>query len=241
MVDRIDVEALLTWAYRTQCVDKAVAAAAPRGPAHWPANQLAQVMQLGTRVDGGALASSLGAVSAPADAVLVHDAVLRLQAVFLDWVDGGGILLHSAASLAEIGGRVEDAANSCRMILASGLRYDVTRVEPTVLLITHARAGTRPDWHGGWAARVGRAAADCGARDRWGRARRVADVVSAEQVQMDRAIYHVWRCGLALVAAELDGALAGFDVVGPSAPESPWEVRGRGPVKGAKLQNSNAG
>ena len=81
------------------------------------------------------------------------------------------------------------------------------------LVIQHARAGSRPEVHAGWHRGAVR-------KSRAGRAK--AGALRQDEVQLDRAAYHAWRCALVLLQAECDGVLPGYAVTGPLAPAAPW-------------------
>lgn len=84
-MERVDIEALVGWAYRVQCVDRmagllAVAAGRVVPGMRSASDTMAEFMVLGCRVDSSPrYVAAMGAV-AQDDALTIHDAVLRLPA-----------------------------------------------------------------------------------------------------------------------------------------------------------------
>lgn len=79
-MDRVDIEALVDWAYRVQCVDRVVGAVNRRGPSGMRSgtNVMVTVAVLGTKIDRSpAFLADMGA-TAQDDAFVIHDAVMRL-------------------------------------------------------------------------------------------------------------------------------------------------------------------
>lgn len=74
VAQRIDVENLLIWAYRTECVGRGGGGIGQGEPAAW-ANPVYGMNVLGTRVDGGG-----SSVSYPEDALTIDAVVSRLPA-----------------------------------------------------------------------------------------------------------------------------------------------------------------
>lgn len=258
--ETIDIEALLVWAYRDQQVDRMVGRGfTPRGPSVSPASGFAEYMMLGTKVDtSGAAAAALG-IRLPEDALIVHDAVLELGDMLLEW-RGDDVVVHERGDLVPARGftLVDDrrglfygpisthAIKSGRVVPAGPL-VPLRRAVTAVILIEHARAGTRPEAHEGWSRRRGRPTDAIAAHDNWGRRRKsvadsnriVAGGPSIDEVMLARALYGVWHAALVALAETLAGLLSGHAPVGPAAPATPWvidSVAGRA----AKLQKSSA-
>lgn len=212
----IDVEALLSWAYRDQCVDRQVHSARPKAPVS-PSGSLGQYVALGTRVDCASTAVRALGVRLPDDAMTVHDAVLRLSGFWIEWDGTDSVEIWDRERLEAEGlGIIEEHGAHW----LCGADYEALRrvenAHVTALVIGHARAGSRPDWHEGWVAPVGAPVR------RPGRARARGEAADRAEVAHARALYAVWRAALAVLAADLDGALTAHDVTGPAAPAEPW-------------------
>jgi hypothetical protein len=232
MKQAIDIEDLLIWAYRDQCVDRMERAmrGSTRGPG-WGSG--GAVWELGTRVDtSGAHLAMLGA-TAPDDALLVHDAVLDLGDMWIERAPVAGsadmdVAVWERAEIEAAGWRLAETARGPVILRPDPREVDlvaehpVTRSVVTALIVLHAKAGDRPEVHAGWRRPVGRprlaAYAD-------GAAQGEVHAVTAADVIWHRAVYCVWHATLVALAAELDGVLVGFAVTGPSAPEAPWECQ----------------
>jgi hypothetical protein len=230
MKQPIDIEDLLIWAYRDQCVDRMERAmrGSTRGPG-WSSG--GGVWELGTRVDtSGAHLAMLGA-TAPDDALLVHDAVLELGDMWIERMPVAGsadvdVAVWERAEIEAEGWRLAETARGPVILRPDPRKLDlvaehpVTRSVVTALVVLHAKAGDRPEVHGGWRRPAGRprlaAYAD-------GAAQGEVHAVTAADVVWHRAVYCVWHATLAALAAELDGVLTGFSVTGPAAPGAPWE------------------
>jgi hypothetical protein len=221
----IDIEDLLIWAYRDQCVDRQVIGFSPKGPSASPASSLAQFMALGCRVDSSGMAARTLGVRLPDDALIVHDAVLALGDMWIEWREGDEVVVHDRASAAD--SAFHETAAGWVMTDTAGARVPVTRAVTSVLLITHARAAARPECYPGWRPPAHRVPNDDLDHDRWGRRRksRRIDGPSADDVMFARAQYCVWRAGLHALALELADLLADHAVTGPRAVESPWDLR----------------
>jgi hypothetical protein len=216
---QIDIEALLDWAYRLQRVDKQIAAFSPRGPNISPSASVAQLLTLGTRIDNSGFAARALSIRLPDDASIVHDAVLSLGDMWLEWSDLDQVEIWDKE-------RMEREHQIIEKVSGAWWRYPIhwanpqgkapVRVEQActaALIIIHARAGTRPECYDDWAGPVS------------GKAPRKprGECVSIDEVMHARAVYLVWREALAFLAAELDGALREFDVTGPDALAEPWQ------------------
>lgn len=244
--EAIDIEALLEWAYRQQCVDKQVAVLAPRGPSGSISGSLGQYVALGTRVDNSGAAARAMGLKVADDAMIVHDAVLSAGEMWIEWKRDDEVEIWDRQRAAEAGQDIVKLNGEWLRrpicpngrVAAFGIRIE--QAATVALLITNAKTGSRPDWFEGWSAPEGRAANDCLPTDRWGRRRKRSENASVEDVMHGRAIYAVWRAALALLALDLDGALQRYRVEGPRAPESPWDKRRGRVFEGLGLQNSQA-
>ncbi|WP_127076161.1 hypothetical protein [Rhodomicrobium lacus] len=222
----IDIEKLLDWAYRVQKVDRQAAGGfSARGPQVSTASVLGATAVLGVRVDNsGFAARTLGAVSrsSPDDALIAHDAVLSLADMWLEWADLDQVEIWDRERLDREGQIVEQRNGAWWRVPAvtfgnvEPLPVRVEQACSAVLVIVHAKAGTRPEAYEDWAEAV-----TTGNRGGRGRKSHIG-ATSAEEVMHARAVYLVWHAALATLAAQLDGALEGFEVTGPDVPAEPW-------------------
>lgn len=106
--------------------------------------------------------------------------------------------------------------------------------EPRMLVLTHGRAGTRPEWHpegmgepqpltgGGGAVRVEYA----DERNRHGRAGVRLDMLAwskrVEEVEHDRGQWTAWRWALLTLGAAVNGRMSSHRATGPAALAEPW-------------------
>lgn len=231
MKETIDIEALLEWAYRQQCVDKQVAVLAPRGPSTSISGNLGQYVALGTRVDNSSLATRALGLKVADDAMIVHDAVLSAGEMWIEWRNDDEVEIWDRERAAAAGQVIEKVNGDwlrrpiCPNGRVAAFGFRVEQAATVALLIVNAKSGSRPEWFEGWIGQRGPVARDRLPADRRGRLRKRSELASIEDVMHGRAIYAVWRAALALLAVELDGALRGFKVMGPAAPESPWDKR----------------
>lgn len=229
--ERIDIERLLEWAYRVQCVDRQVVAFSPRGPSASPAGSLGQYADLGTRVDSSSFAARALGMRTPDDAMIIHDTVLALGEMWIEWVGGDDVQIWDRERAEREGQIIEKRSGIWyrEPVYSSGpvmpLPVRLEQAGTVALVIVNAKNGSQPEYHAGWRPSEGRPAADPGATDRWGRKSRRSDGVTYENVMHARACYLVWHAALALLAVELQGALSGYEVTGPVAPVAPWAVR----------------
>lgn len=238
--ESIDIERLLHWAYALQKVDKQ-AGFTTRGPTRSLSGLIGEVLALGTRVDNsGAAAKALG-VRTPDDALIVHDAVLRLGGVWIEWRGDDEVEIWDRARAERKGFAIERHGPDWflyRSYVAGGTRETApVRLEDAgvfALVLSHARAGSRPDWHEGWSRPSGRPPADGCAKDARGRARRLADGPSLREVMHARACYAAWHAALSWLVADLDGQLSKFSLSGPAAPAIPWEAKRGVVLKGGE-------
>lgn len=84
-MEQVDIEALVEWAYRVQCIDRTAGlmsiAAGLVGPSARSATEvMVRYAELGVRVDASPLHVTAMGANADDDALLIHDAVLRLPA-----------------------------------------------------------------------------------------------------------------------------------------------------------------
>lgn len=244
-MERIDVEELVTWAFRAQAVEASLrgmrAAVGMGGPSAGGAGSLAGLVALGTRVQSsGAGLAALGADTAD-DALVVYDAVLALPGIWVEAAPAAaglpagadGFSLHWADELGRAGIRGDRAIGFDRagvMLDPDGFRA----WEPAVLLIQHGRSGARPEVMEDFRVDVAERPRDSAGRyvaDRDAYRRTVADVVWC------RMGYAVWRAGLVRLAADLarGGRLTRYEVAGPAARLTPWIRIGRGKVDESAL------
>jgi len=241
----IDIEALLSWAYREQCVDRMCAGFSPKGPSASPANNLANYLTLGTRVDSSNFASRIiDSGNVADDALAVHAAVLALDDVFIEWETDSRLKLwtHETA--------VDEGFSICERNGGSGRTYwkhnremkaecRLDFIGASILMITHAKAGDRPEWHEGWRPVKGRKPLRRGKmKDRWGRTLK-SRMVDDYSVSRDRGIYRVWWWALELLAAQLSDDLERFNVTGPVTVAEPW--MSDSPVKTSKILQNRFG
>lgn len=233
MKERIDIERLLEWAYRVQCVDRVAATVfSPRGPSGDANGAAVQMMQLGCRVDNSSAAARVLGAKAPDDALIVHDAVLALDEMWIEWTDANRIEIWDRARAGRVGQTIErrggiwyrEPVYSPGLVTPMPVRLEQACI--TALLIIHAKGGSRPEYHEGWKAGRGQVAKDAGDVDRWGRKRKRREGPSIEEVMHARALYLVWRAALAVLVADLAGALADYDATGPAASAEPWNEKG---------------
>lgn len=223
--ERIDIEALLDWAYRRQCVVQQTIVSSPRGPIASPGGSLGMIAELGTRVDSSSFAARAAGVRLPGDAMVVHDAVLSLSEMWLEWSADDEVSVWDHARAADEGQAIALTGGVWhRAPLAGGQPTRLEQAGTAVLVILNAKGGTRPETHDGWKAPVGAVAGDDAPEDAWGRKRkRVAGQgIGFDEVMHARALYLVWHAALRLLVAELEGALDKFEVTGPLAPPMPW-------------------
>ncbi|MBX9875770.1 MAG: hypothetical protein K2X84_12990, partial [Beijerinckiaceae bacterium] len=90
----------------------------------------------------------------------------------------------------------------------------------SVIVIEHARAGTRPDHGGVLPTFRGRPTEE--------RRRQRAEVMLA------RAIYATWHASIGLLAAELDSVMDRHHVLAPVSPAAPWEAAKAGDLLGSQ-------
>lgn len=217
--ESIDIENLLIWAYRDQDVVRQLAVSfTPRGPAASPANALAQYLTLGTRVDSSSQAARVLGVRLPDDALIVHDAVLALGDQVIAWLGDDEIDISGRDDLLAAGARIDDTARGIKITWPDGRELFGTMAITSVLLIQHATAASRPDFHADWQPPRGRPA-DSRSR-RWGK--RVPELHSYAEVMLGRAQYAVWHAALNVLVHELSGILVDYAPHAPAANEAPW-------------------
>lgn len=242
--ERIDIERLLEWAYRVQCVDRQVAAFSPRGPSASPAGSLGQYAVLGTRVDNSSFAARAAGLRMPDDAMIIHDTVLALGEMWIEWVGGDEVQIWDRERAESEGQIIEKRGGIWyrEPVYSSGpVRPIPVRLEQAgtvALVIVNAKNGSQPEYHSGWRPSEGRPAAAGRDVDRPGRPKKDRGGVSFEAVMHARACYLVWRAALALLAVELEGALAGYEVTGPESPVAPWQKPEPRRIDAVQLQNS---
>lgn len=227
--ETIDIEALLHRAYAQHRVDRVTPQAMLGLRRQGPSASLVGAMQavaLGTIVDNsGAAARMIGLqtmmAATPDDMLVVHDHVLALA----DWLIEG---VHTAApgvwradEIASRGWLVETTAQGMWLVRpgegAKGTDIWAPLTNPylSVLVIEHARAGTRPDDLG-----VSERARQTVSRRGWPTR---AERAERGDVAMARAVYSAWHAALRFLAAELNATLLRHAVIGPVAPAAPWQ------------------
>lgn len=225
-----DIEQVLDWAYRVQCVDRRAGGLRHPRPAAYPtATAFAAFEMLGTRVDmSSGVPPDLTNIKTD-DALIIHDAVLRLSEMWIEWRGRDEVVVWDHASALAAGKLIEDTGHGFVLYdrESAGELYPVPleQAVTTVLVIIHAKSGLRPDVHEDWVQKAGRPMSDEPLSYRRGKLRRTEQGVTAHAVMHARAVYMVWHAALSLLAIELDGVLDGFDIAGPpSAPREPWLV-----------------
>jgi hypothetical protein len=229
--ENIDIEQLLDWAYRVQCVDRRAARqwGATRPAAYPSSTPFSAFEALGTRVDtSGFTAHDLANIKVD-DALLIHDTVLRLSEMWIEWRGRDEVVVWDHAAAKSAGKVIEQTAQG--FVMYDVYHWGGSVVPPpvpleqagtSVLVIIHAKGGVRPDVHEEWVEPRGVVPSDLSKRDRRNRMRRSADGVSAHEVMHARAVYTVWHAALSLLAVELEGRLQRFAVTGLMADLQPW-------------------
>jgi len=229
MVEIIDIEDMLIWAYRAQAVDRMAAgiweALGQKGPASYGLNPFATIAGLGVRVDGGGWRGSTGhayghaASAVDDDALALHEAVLALPPMVMEASEVGSIALTWQDRLAAGGIRETADGALCR----NGVPVGGEKIEPAILIIAQARSASRPDT-------VDDFVADFSERPRDSAGRWIADRDSYRRTLDDvirmRGLYAAWRAGLCRLVEEC-GGFARHRLVGPGAPEAPWATERR--------------
>ncbi|CAN7317746.1 hypothetical protein LJR009_001609 [Bosea sp. LjRoot9] len=240
MKETIDIEALLYRAYAQYRVDKVGQGAAARmiGLAGAPVlSQPSWQPRVDTSAPGSRLAARASEVSSvPDDLLALHDRVLALADLWFAWA-GDDVAVWDKATAAEVGCTIEKAADAWWLVRNGEPVERLEQAGVMVLVIQHARDGTRPDVHPDYSKRVGRRPADAAAHDHRGR-RRKGEPVSQREVQHDRACYHAWRCALTLLQIESEGMLDSYRVTGPLAPAAPWLAVSSAEVESAAIRQN---
>lgn len=212
--ETLDIEKVVEWAYRVQCVDRQIGGLDDAPLQVSISNGLGEYVRLGTRVDNSGAATRALGLRLPSDAAIIHDAVLALGDVYLEWRARDVVEVWDTERLAAGGMMLRwDGGPTMVPVYEPGGVPDAVPVplealSSTVLIILNARTGSQPEWHPDW--RPGSRAAD-GEPDR-------------REVMHARATYLAWRLALCRLADRLCGALADFDVTAPEAPEAPWKA-----------------
>ncbi|MBS1164162.1 MAG: hypothetical protein H6R00_187 [Proteobacteria bacterium] len=210
--ETIDVEKVVEWAYRIQCVDRQLG-----GPDNTPSvvsisGGLGEYVRLGTRVDNSGAATRALGLRLPGDATIVHDAVLSLGDVYLEWRARDVVEVWDARLASEKGMAIVPKGK----YLAIAPAYEVGEetqpaplevISAAVLVILNGRTGSRPDWYPDW--RPGS---------------RYTVEPDRREVMLARATYLAWWLSLCRLAERLSRSLSDFDVTGPEAPEAPWKA-----------------
>lgn len=246
MKENIDIEALLVWAYRAQCVDRVrkqiMRAIKPPKSYGTTWHGMAQIAEMGTVIQSTGVGLVACGANAPDDAFIVDAAVMALDRVYLEWQTETRLALWTKPGAAADGMDIEPVDHGVlkRWFLRAPNRSPrlLEELDVSVLVILHARDDHAPEWHEGWRAPRGRPASDKLAWDKRGRLRKQEKhEFSREQVVYDRGVYAVWHAALSLLAAQLEGKLARFAVTGPAAPTAPWL---RDSVSGNSFKRQNS-
>lgn len=213
----VDIEDLVIWAYRHEEVDRrAVERITGNAPSVLGyASTAGSFRELATV--GWRIRSANEMIDEPnMDAMRVHDAVLALPELYLEWRAVDEIVMPpwSRSGMLDAGSRIEGQA----IVHANGSMSPVERVEPSIAIIVHARASMRPEAWPDWRRPVGRpkSSEDIG----YG-----GDGLSEAHVMRDRARYLIWRQALADLVISLEGKLDGHEVTGPQVSAAPWFAR----------------
>ena len=226
MKQDISIEALLDWAYRVQCVDKACSGFMDQRPSASPSSGLASYLALGTKVDSsGYAAKIIGSENVNDDALIVHNAVLALPDYFMEFQTGSRIRLWTEASAENDSGAIEVEGKGNHAIYSLRLPGRAPRplrqVVTSVLVYLHAKAGTAPECYLDWKPKRG--APPKGGVDAWGRRGKASDGLSLRDVAVARGEYSAWFLGLNELVKQLHGALDKFRVVDCLVLPRPWE------------------
>ena len=246
MKQSIDIEDLLIWAYRDQCVDRTgrIDPMASKVPGWRVASQF---WMLGTRVDKSlAATTTLSRPEAPSDALTVHDAVLSLGDMWIEKEPGtGAVMVWDDTEIEAAAWKRVHTARGWMLLKPDAREIDLVRECPVTqaitvaVLVTNAKTASRPETYIGWK------------RPR-GRPRRIpyangaaqggdVHVTTMDDVVHARAMYGVWHAAMAALAAELEGALDGYEVTGPKADPEPWanveSVRVRPDLREKEMQS----
>ncbi|WP_243368879.1 hypothetical protein [Microvirga solisilvae] len=217
---RIDIEELLIWAYRDMCIDRTTDLAPER---EWePMSYAAGFGTLKMLAELGIIVHSTGTntegLSKPwEDAERLHAAVLALGDMFIV-TSGAQVTVWDKADEEVLGFKIHQTARGYEWRPSIGEAFPAERACTVALLVRHAKASTKPDcyldWQPGQPMR----------RDAKGRLVPDHDAVeiTAREVSVARASYHVWRAALVALAATLHDKLDLFAITGPRAEEAPW-------------------
>lgn len=219
MKETIDIEKLLEWAYRRQCIDRVSRQNRATTPKAARAASGESFMRYGCRIDNPTPPSAFAAL-APADAEIIHDAVLALDEMFID--HEGGVWTRERAGA--IGARItRDKGRMFWLEVGEG-RAPLECAHLAAIVITHAKTGGRPEWCEGWRPMGAAQAGDRSALDARGRRRKEAPAFTPQDVAFYRAEYRCWHAALVLLAAQLAGALKDFEPAEPQVAAHPWQA-----------------
>ena len=228
----IDIEKLLEWAYRAQCVDRVIGMANGSisdserldygTPAPWPATAEA-IQTYGCRIDSASATERALGAKVPADAEAIHQRVMALGEWFLD--DAANAWDREAA--AAIGFTIDRDKSGHWLRAPDGQGTPLTPVVLPVLVILHARNGDQPDWCPWWRNPGAAVAKDDGEFDRWGRRRKSAALLTPETVLYRRAEYRLWHAALMFLTVMLEGQLEDYEAKSPAALAEPWVKKAR--------------
>ncbi|WGD31222.1 hypothetical protein AncyloWKF20_05205 [Ancylobacter sp. WKF20] len=229
MKQAIDIEDLLIWAYRDMQADRlgdgGGFAVKLKAPCSWAAVE--HFGTYGTFVQASDYEPEPGDRD---DAALIHRAVLGLDDAFLSCTEQGVSVWDRALIQAEGCDLVEERQSRPQLRQPGGELLPLDRVVISVYLVLHARQGSRPDCYSDVTRRRGRPRKDG----------EIADGITFDDVQHHRAVYSVWHAALGILAADLAGRLAKWDVTGPKADEAPWLQPARRVLEAQKPKNKRA-
>ena len=250
----MDIEALLAWAYGQELPKVPRLDAAPAGfRCAWDkvAEWAEELSLAGLDDNRFGVVPDLFAQSLPhSDALLVHDAVCRLDEFALSLPDDWSPLDDLGDMDGHAAGVARDALDALTILNREGVRR--LRRAPRRLVVKHALLGGAPDWH--IDAPQVRTVSENG-REKWFvREVIVADSLSGPvsmEIEVDgfderrripkpnayrktfldpdptlgcvgRAEYEVWRAALDVLAEDLRGQMEDFEVVSSGRPFRPW-------------------
>lgn len=232
--EKIDIEALLVWAYRERQVDKVLTANPERvvPPSYLsPSEAIRRQGELGVRVDTSGpreipVTHIIG--ERDADALTLHDAVMRLDDFYAEFQTESRVRLWTVEAAETAGGAIlatgTGAHRQFQIRLPKRSPRHLRPISALALVVAHARAGIRPDWHSEWKAPRRGSRAIPGSLDAYGRKRKGDAGLEERETAIARAAYQVWIMSLEWLAAELTDGLSVFEVTGPLAESEPWQL-----------------
>lgn len=218
----IDIQGLLDWAFRVQCVDKMCRISRPSGPSASPASSFAAFMELGTLVDNsGFAAKMIGSRNVADDAVAVYNAALALPDYHAEFLTNTKTRIWAQGSIDEKCSIKRESSEEASLLRPDKKPLRHQKIVSSALVIQHAKSGTAPDWLPDWKPRRG--APRRGGIDLRGRRGKSSDGWRVEDVSVIRAEYSVWVLSMGLLAETLQDELSGYHVQPFSMPLAPWQ------------------